>query len=824
MTSLQSSKLRVVKAGLFLTPIFYILFILPVNCNSQSNKGTAKELWQGADWIAYEQLADSMKVVPGVHGWGNRLGERSLGNVVTPLFRKNFPVKPGVEKVSLHISGLGHYEATVNGAKVGDSFLAPGWTLYEKRQLFNSYDITDLISKGENILGVMVGGGFFNINRKRYRKMVIAYGNPRLIFHIQVHYKDGSHENIWSDSSCKVTPSPITFSSIYGGEDYDARREITGWEHADFDDSDWNNPVIVNDSVQNLVMEQDRPLKVMEVLDTIRVIRSETGRQIYDFGQNGSGIIGLKVKGNRGTTITIRPDEILDEGNNITQRSGGGPYEFNYTLKGGGVEEWRPRFTYYGFRYVEVEIIEAEGVDSATEIIELNMLHTRNSAPEAGSFSCSDTSMNQIYSIINRSIKSNMASVLTDCPHREKLGWLEQSYLMGPSINYNFDMHALSRKIVNDMIDSQLENGLVPDIAPEYVEFRDGFRDSPEWGSAAVLLPWQIYRWYGDTEILELAYPMMQKYMIYLEGMSENNILVHGLGDWYDLGPDKPGEAQLTPKAVTATAICYLDLKTMEKIAGLLNLPEDAARYSARAAKVRNAFLAHFYNKETGVCSTGSQTAYAISLYTKILPEEDQRLVIKNMVSAIEKNDYALTSGDVGYFFLVRVLRENGLSELLFRMNNRSDRPGYAWQIEKGATTLSESWAALPSSSQNHIMLGHLMEWFYSGLGGIYQDDNSVAFSNIVIAPNMVGDIGWVKCTYQSVRGEIVSEWEVTDDIYRHHIVVPENSSATVKLPGDFLHSDIELTDLTNNIKTKVNGGIGKLMPGDYMLVCIRHP
>jgi hypothetical protein len=740
------------------------------------------------------------------------------------MFRKDFLIKQGIESAQINISGLGHYELYINNNRIGERFLAPGWTNYEKRIFYNTYDITAQLLEGGNTIGVLVGNGFYNVNRERYRKLVVAYGYPKLIFNIQIRYKNGAVENIVSDGNGRVTPSSITFSSIYGGEDYDARMEQDGWSTFGFDDSEWQKPIVLDDPIEGLVPEQDYPLLVMDEFLPVKIAKSKTGRTIYDFGQNASGIISLKVKGNRGTQIIIRPDELLNQDGNITQHSGGGPYEFNYTLKGAGIETWQPRFTYYGFRYADVEIIEPEQNTIKTEVIELKMLHTRNSSPRVGTFSCSDTLFNQIFELINWSIKSNMASVATDCPHREKLGWLEQTYLIGPSMHYNYDIHRFYTKIVDDMIDSQLDNGLVPDIAPEYVPFEGGFRDSPEWGSASIIIPWQLYHWYGDIEVLKRAYSMMTRYVDYLQEKSKNNILYHGLGDWYDLGPKHPGEAQLTPKAVTATTIYYYDLTLVAKVAALLNRNEDVIKYTKRAEQVREAFQRKFYNAKSGLCATGSQTSYAMSLYTGILPREDTDKVFDNLIDSIEQNDYALTAGDIGYHFLVRVLSENGRSDILYRMNNRSDKPGYGLQIKKGATSLTESWAALPNVSNLHMMLGHLMEWFYAGLGGIYQADQSVGYKEIIIAPKPVGDISWTKCSFDSPKGMIRSEWEKKGRELSLVVEVPKTSSANIILPEDYKESEVEVVNLMNenHVDFKMNEGALRLNSGKYKIIASR--
>ncbi|HSH20320.1 MAG TPA: family 78 glycoside hydrolase catalytic domain [Draconibacterium sp.] len=803
-----------------LSLLFFFLALF-VSCQKPVPENRKSDDWADAKWIAYELLNDSLKVVPAVHGSGNSLGEKAVERSVVPMFRKEFDVSENIEKATINVSGLGHYELQINGEKVGDRFLSPGWTNYQKRILYNTFDITSQVKNGPNAIGVLVGNGFYNVNRERYRKLVIAYGYPKLIFNISVQYKNGEIQNIVSDENCRVLPSPITFSSIYGGEDYDAPLEQKGWSSAGFDDSNWNKPVLIQDSLNILEPEMDYPLKVMQVFPVKGIKKSKTGRTIYDFGQNASGIISLKVKGNKGAKVVIRPDELVNAEGNITQRSGGGPYEWNYILKGEGEELWQPRFTYYGFRYADVEIIEPENSRLETVILELKMLHTRNSSPTVGSFSCSEPLFNQTFELINWGIKSNMASVATDCPHREKLGWLEQTYLIGPSMHYNFDIQKLYSKIVTDMMDSQLDNGLVPDIAPEYVPFQGGFRDSPEWGSASVIIPWQMYKWYGNIEILQKAYPMMKRYMEYLQTKSENNILSHGLGDWYDLGPNHPGEAQLTPKAVTATSIYYYDLKIITKVAELLGFQNDVDEFGQLAIQVQQEFLNQFYNSHTGVCSTGSQTAFAMPLYTGLIPSQDKEKVLNNLVDSIKSNDYALTSGDIGYHFLVRVLSENGRSDVLYKMNNRSDRPGYGYQLKQGATSLTESWAALTDVSNNHMMLGHLMEWFYAGLGGIYQDENSIAYNEIIIAPKPVGEIKWVKCSFNSPKGLISSNWKINKNSFALEIEIPKNANANIILPDEFKNSVVNVFDKQSEkpIEIKIENGVFKISSGEFEII-----
>jgi alpha-L-rhamnosidase len=744
--------------------------------------------WSGARWIAHEELPGALKLVPGVHGSGDSLGEVAARRPVVPLFRKDFEARGDIVKAVVCVSGLGHYELTVNGRRAAESFLAPGWTAYGKSILYNVYDVTGLLSEGRNAIGLIVGNGFFNVNRERYRKLVIAYGMPMAILKLKIDYRSGESDVLVTGPDWQTAPSPVTYSSIYGGEDYDARLEPPGWDAPGFADPSWQPAVVVEGPGGRLKPEIDHPLKIMEEFAAARIARPEPGISVFDFGQNASGVIRLSVSGKPGRSVKITPGELLGKDGLVDQRASGGPSFWTYTLKGGGEETWSPRFTYYGFRYAQVEgAVPAGTAEPGGEtpvILDLRLLHTRNSAPPTGSFECSNDLFNRIYRLILWAIRSNLASVVTDCPHREKLGWLEQTHLMGASIQYNFDIRNLYNKLVDDMIESQLETGLVPDIAPEYVPFYGGFRDSPEWGSASIILPWLIYEWYGDRSAMDRAYPMMTRYAAYLGSRARGHLLTEGLGDWYDLGPNPPGPSQLTPLGLTATAIYYYDLKLLARMAGILGKPEDARGFEELAAEVGAAFNREYFRGESASYATGSQTALAMPLCVGLVDEENRRAVFESLVQGIRAGGNALTAGDVGFHYLIKALEDGGGSQVIFDMNSRTDVPGYGFQLAKGATALTESWPAREDVSNNHLMLGHIMEWFFSGLAGIRQAEDSHGFRKIVIAPSPVGDITWTKARYRSVGGDIACSWKLEQDGFSLDVEIPPGAEARVLLPA----------------------------------------
>lgn len=746
---------------------------------------TAKD-WNYARWIAYEKLPDSnVNILP-----TDGKKDTYTGKNILPLLRKSFTVAKPIKSAIMFISGLGHFEMSLNGKKVGDHFLDPGWTKYDKQALYVVFDLTGELKPGDNAIGVMLGNGFYYVPPLpgRYRKLKSAFGYPKMICRLAIQYADGTFEDVVSDQSWKVSSGPITFSGIYGGEDYDANLEQLGWDSPGFNEEAWKSAMLV-EGPPALNSQMAEPLKVMDSF-SVKKTNSVSDKWIYDLGQNASGIPRIKVHGRKGDTVRIIPAELLKEDGTANQRASGGPYYLQYILKGNGIETWQPRFTYYGFRYLQINGVVPEGDSNSHNLpvlVEVKGLHTRNAAATTGGFQSSNQLFNRTYSLIDWAIKSNMASLFTDCPHREKLGWLEEAHLMGNSLRLNYEIDNLCRKQFMDMTYSQTADGLIPEIAPEYVKFEWGgnmFRDSPEWGSNGIILPWYVYQWYGDKQVLTETYPMMKRYAAYLDGKSKDHILSQGLGDWYDIGPKPPGVSQLTPMGITGTAIYYYDLTILSKIARLLGKQEDAEEYEKSATAVKAAFNKKFFNKKTKQYGTGSQTANAMAVYMKLVQRRNKKSVVDNIVKDIRNRKNGLTAGDIGYRYLLKVLHEEGRSDVIFDMNSRSDIPGYGYQLAKGATALTESWQAYPTASNNHLMLGHIMEWFYCGLAGINQPDESVAYKEIIIKPEMVGDLTHVKGYYHSLYGDISSDWNKEGAGIRLDVEIPANTTATVYLPA----------------------------------------
>jgi hypothetical protein len=746
---------------------------------SSSFQTTLLELsdWKGAQWIGYEEIADSAIIVPAVHqngkkSWGKRIN-------ILPIFRKLIYINKPVEQATVFACGLGQFDLRINQVSVS-GVLEPGWTQYDHHSLFVSHSISHRMIKGENLVEVQLGNGFYYIPGQRYRKLTGAFGLPKLICTIVIKYTDGTKEYIISDGTWKTAPSPVTFSSIYGGEDYDATINNGIWNTAGFQYQSWQQAVIVKG---HPLQPQHFPGLIKGLVFHQSVQQKSRSVFVYDFGQNMAGVPEIDVSGNAGDTVTITPGELLDSLGYVTQKQSGAPHTYNYILKGQSNQHWQPLFTYYGFRYVQVGLKANNAAADLPVINSLVAMPIVANNETVGKFTTQHNIYAQTNQLILSAIKSNMMSILTDCPHREKLGWLEEAHLMGASIQYNYNIQMLLQKIIEDMQAAQTENGLVPEIAPEYVQFTEPFRDSPEWGSAAIILPWYTYQWYGDKSVLQNAYPMMQKYFNYLTAKATNNLLTQGLSDWYDLGPAKPGFSQLSKQGVTATAMYYYDATILNQIAQILGKSTDELYYATMKSKIKKSFNDSFFVASKNKYGNGSQTELAMALYFDLVPRTKKQIVLQNLISDIENRDYSFTSGDIGFRYLLKTLQQNKRNDIIFKMTNRDDVPGYGYQIKKGATALTESWQALPTVSNNHLMLGHLMEWFYEGLAGIRQAPNSVAFKELIFEPYLNTEIGSAGAVFQTPYGPSSVEWKVKANKYAVKMMVAPNTTATIILP-----------------------------------------
>jgi len=714
------------------------------------------------------------------------------GSTEALLLRKELEVRPGLVRAVAHVSGLGQYELTVNGAKAGDDLLSPGWTDYNDTVLYDTKEVTPLLHEGKNAIGLELGNGIYNVvRRNRFVKFTGSFGALRAICHLRLEYADGSSQIVGTDETWRTAAGPIVFSNIYGGEDCDARLNPKGWNQPGFDDSGWRFAVRVIRPPGELRGSSVAapPLRMIEVHKPVATTSLTNGNVVYDLGQNASYMPRIRVAGPTGSSVRLLPSEITNDDGSISQSTMGagrrGSFWWEYTKGTDREEEWMPKFCYIGCRYLEARFTPARPGGELPRINSLEGVVVHSSAPPVGEFTCSNPLLNRIRDLVRWAQRANMVSVLTDCPHREKLGWLEQYHLNGPAIRYEFDVARIFTKGMNDMADAQLKSGLVPNIAPEYTVFDGAFRAATEWGSAFIIVPWQQYQFCADRDLLREHYARMKRYFGYLESIATNGIVSEGLGDWYDLVPGRrPGAAALTPAPVTASAFYFYDAWLLSQIAEILGKPEEASDYSARAENIRASYNRRFFHPETNSYATGSQCANALPLVMGMVEPQHRDAVLASLVRDLELNGHAVTAGDVGFRYLLQALAQGGRSDLIYQMINQDDKPGYGYQLRMGATSLTESWDANRNSSHNHFMLGQIIEWFYKDLCGIDCDPAGPGFKKIIIRPQPVGDVTWARASYDSIRGRIVSDWKRGGDRFTLKLTIPPNTTATVFLPS----------------------------------------
>ena len=730
----------------------------------------AQDYFGGAQWIG--AITRQQAHIPeGRHYTGSVLKEtKELWAKADTLsrrsiiLRRSFKPWKTIKKAELRICGLGFYELTINNKKVGDAEFAPLWSDYDKSIFYNLYDVTSYLQLGDNEIRVLLGNGFYNEQGGRYHKLRISFGPPTLKFFLYVIYEDGMRERLLSDENWEWTPSPIVFNSIYGGEDYDARIEPTDWK-----------PVVIQEAPKGLLRKQiAKPVKIMEQFPVKKTLRKDS-LMVLDMGQNLAGYPEITVSGKPGQYLKITPAETLTPEGLCNQKQTGRPHYYTYILKGEGKETWHPRFSYYSYRYLQIE-------GDIKVLKDIKSCFIYNSALRTGEFECSNPLINDTHKLIDRAIRSNWQAVWTDCPAREKLGWLEQDWLNGEALVYNYDAQSMIEQTMQNIVDAQHEDGSMPEIAPEYTQFTGSwakpFQESPEWGGAIIALPMLYWQHYGDLSLAREYYEPMKHYINYLASQDSAYILKMGLGDWYDYGPGRAGFSQNTPMPLVATAHYYQWMCYMYVLAKQLGKRDEAYAFNQRAENIRQAFNREFYDAKRKTYGTGSQCSLALPLYLKLVPEKDYQAVLQNLIKDIHAHGDRLTTGDVGNRYLFYTLVKNGHRELLYKMLNHYDVPGYGYQIKKGQTTLTEQWNPDHGASMNHFMMAHIENLLIPDLLGIQRNGDLIE-----IAPHPVGDLAWCKGSTMSAQGKVSVSWKIKKDKFIMDIDIPEGGFADVYMP-----------------------------------------
>ncbi len=733
----------------------------------------------------------------GMQPWGEtRVPEDR--RLAARYLRKDFSVEKKIARATVSFSGLGLSELYLNGNKIGDAVLSPAFAQYDKRDFYVTYDVTKALQRGANALGVILGNGRFFADRSKVYAGTVNFGFPKLLLNLHIEYADGSTAEIVSDDSWKLsTNGPIRANNDYDGEEYDARREFSGWSKAGFNDSKWSTAEIVAGPGGIISAQMQEPIRVTGTLKPISVKEIKPGVFIYDLGQNMVGWCRLHVSGAAGTQITLRHAETLKpDGSLYMANLRGAEVTDTYTLKGDGVETWEPRFTSHGFRFVEVTGLPINSLPQPPHIM-IEGRVVNDDLPTAGNFLCSNDLINRIYTNIVWGTRGNYRSMPTDCPQRdERQGWLGDRSEECKGEAYLFDISALYAKWRQDMEDAQRPNGVIPDVAPAYWPI---YSDNVTWPSSAIIIPSALERQFGDSESIGKNYDGAKLWMEHMLTLAKNNIISKdSYGDWC-VPPEEAhlihskDPARQTDKALLATSYYYYDLCLMEKYAKSLGKTDDAIHWKKLAEDFKTAFNNKFLDREKGQYSNGTQTSCVLPLAFGLVPDDMKSKIFATLVANIENVTKGhIGTGLIGGQYLNRVLSDNGRADLCYTIASQKVYPSWGYMVEQGATTIWELWngnTADPTmNSGNHVMLiGDLVVWFYEYAAGIAPA--SPGFKTIVMKPTPVGDLTFVKATHNSPYGLIASEWHRDGNKFDWQIEIPANTTAAVYVPATKLEN-----------------------------------
>jgi alpha-L-rhamnosidase len=697
----------------------------------------------------------------------------------SPLFRKEFQCTKEVESARMYVTGLGYYEAYINGKKVGDHQLDPAFTRYDKTILYAVYDISNLL-KGKNAVGIMIGNGWFNM----FSKAVWGFdhapwrGKPRALMQIEVIFTDGTKQIIGTDETWKTAPGPVVFNSVRQGMVYDAPADPKGWKLPGFKEDKWK-PVFIVPSPGGILKAQTiEPIRIYKEFSPIEIAKKKDGRYILDFGQNMAGWAKIKVKGRKDDCIILKyGEEVVDNSvfqDNIKVFTNGIVQTDKYVLSGDTTETLETKFTFHGFRFIEVINFPGELHEKSVTAIAAN-----TDLKPRGYFKCSDPLINKIQQNTLWSYRSNFMGYPLDCPQREKNGWTGDAHLAVETGLWNFHSNVAYTKYVEDMADEQQNDGNLPAIIPSsqwgYYQF-----NGPDWIGAYIIIPWEMYLFNGDREILARHYEGMKKMFAFFTGKAKNYILSYGLGD-HTYTRSKRNVS------LTSTAYYFKFANILYEISKILDQQEDKLYFKNTAANIKNAFNQNFYNSETGIYGDGSQTNQSCPLFMDLVEEEQKKKVIEQLLTAIKKTDYHIDAGILGAKYLPHALADNGYAKEAYKIITNKTYPGWGWWIQQGATTLWEQWdgrASQQNASLNHIMFGDVSNWFYQNIAGIKPDIKSPGFKHFFIESQLIHHIEWCDAKFESPYGNINVKWEKKNGKLILNLEVPGNTTASVSLPA----------------------------------------
>ena len=703
-----------------------------------------------------------------------------------PYFRQEFEVKKKIVSARAYIAAGGLFEFYINGKQVGDHRLDPMYTRFDRRTLYVVHDVTNFLTSGKNALGLLLGNGWFNLQSTAvwYFDKAPWRARPKFCLDLRITYQDGTVQTISSGTSWKTTLSPVIFNSIYTGEHQDARLEKSGWNKVGFTDSTWTKAKLTAAPSTNIVAQQLLPIRAVEEIPARSLKKFNDTLYVFDLGRNIAGISKITLKGLPGTVIRLKHGERIYENGRVDQSNISVHYRPTnetdpfgtdiYTLKGSVEETFSPHFNYKGFQYIEV---------TSNKPVELSLksvtgLFMHSDVPPVGKIQSSNPILNKIWFAANNSYLSNLYGYPTDCPQREKNGWTGDGQIAVETGLFNFDAITIYEKWLADHRDEQQPNGVLPNIIPTSGWGYD-WANGPDWTSSLAIIPWNIYQFYGDNRLLKQTYDNIKRYVNYIERISPDNLTDWGLGDWI------PVKSKAN-KELTSSCYYFADVTILAKSAKMFGKTEDFDYYSNLAEKIRNAINSKFLDPATGIYAHGLQTEQAAPLFWGVVPEEMKAIVAGQLAKRVEADNFHLDVGLLGTKALLNALSENGYADAAYKIASQVTFPSWGWWMVNGATTLYENWPVDAKSdiSLNHIMFGEVSAWFYKALGGIRPDPALPGFRNILLEPHFVKGLNQFEASHQGPNGLIVSSWKRNHDQIEYEVIIPANSTATLKLSG----------------------------------------
>ena len=719
-----------------------------------------------------------------------------FGQPAKSIIQERFRHYQKIVSATAYITAHGLYEAQINGQRVGDAYLTPGWTSYNKRLQYQAYDVTNLLKHGANAVGVTLGNGWYSGHIGFDPKPGVYGHDIALLLQLNVVYADGTTATITSDESWKSSTGPVRFAEIYYGATIDDRMQQKAWSTADFDDKKWAGVQVQNYSKQVLIATLNEPVKKHESFKPIRIFTTPRGEKIIDFGQNLVGWVQMKVSGKAGDKITLSHAEVIDKaGNFYTDNLRSARSQDIYILNGDGQETFEPQFTWQGFRYIKIE-----GYPGDVKAEDFTAYALYSDMAPTGTFNCSNTLINQLQHNIQWGQKGNFLDVPTDCPQRdERLGWTGDAQVFSRTATYNMNVHNFFEKWLKDVAADQYTDGSIPHVIPDVMAQgqKTGPGGSAGWADVATIVPWNMYLAYGDKRILQDQYSSMKAWVDYIKHQSRKNLWNTGFhfGDWlfYSLNDDNDGSSAITNKFLIAQCFYAHSTQLLINTANVLGKAKDVIYYTALLATIKQAFLSE-YVTPNGLISSDTQTAYVLALEFDMLPEDLRQQAADRLVTNIRRYDDHLTTGFLGTPYLCHVLSRFGHSGMAYRLLLQDTYPSWLYPVKMGATTIWERWDGIKPdgsfetptmNSYNHYAYGAIGDWMYRVIAGIDTKEDAPGYKQIIIKPTIGGDFTYANADYETNYGKVASHWKVTDGSLALDVEIPANTTATVYIPAN---------------------------------------